>query len=615
MSSARTEEASPELRRLLQESEELLWRTTPKRGRLLVDGFGALLPVLFVLWMFGVFVTFVAGLVVEANGGDPLSILPAVGAVASVVVLVAAGGAFWVAKRRYDNAEYAVTDRRLVSFSGAFGRDASSVEFDSIRDLEVSVGGIDSIFDTGTIHVATEGSGDLTFRYVERPHDLAAELDAVRSGDATGIDTFETPATTANSTPASSADAQTEAETGWEFGETNWSTSSQTERHVGPGAEDVSETLLGLLRGGETLQWHYRPSKRLYFRQTMLSALLAGLLVVSIFYALFVVLPVLSDFGPLVESFFGVSATVAIAAGWVTVQTLWLVVMALAAWSVHDRLEFAATDQRVIKVGGFVGVDTSAAEWADVTDLEIKRNLMTRVFDTGNILVSTGGTARVRFGPVLEPLTHLNRLEAIRRGEAEETPILVAGETPSGISDTPAGTASVDSLSSHARRMLRDGETLVWRGTPSLVPFLVPSLLGGATLATLGTLAVPVLGLFGGVLAFVGIASAGKRALAYRNSEYVVTDQRVMSFGGAFGRDASSVEWSDVRNVETNVGPLDGPFDTGTLRFGRAGGSTAAERADTGNGNDAFPGVTFERVPDARRVAERIERGRRPDER
>lgn len=622
--------ATDELRRLLRDDEELLWRGTPNRRRLMVDAVKAMTPVFVALGLIGVFVMFVAGLAVEASGRDPLSILPVLGVAAVVVAVVVVAVGLWYANRRHEYAEYAATDRRLISFGGCFGRDSSSVDWEGVRDLEATVGGVDRAFGTGTVHVATEGRGDITFRYVDRPHELAAALDRVRTGESQAMEFGDQPGAPESSVEASSPtgtaggsrtggagetdNSAPDAGAGFEFGERRaGEDTGPAERVAGPDAEDVSETLEGLLRSGEKLQWHYRPPQRTYLRRTMVGSLLAGVIIWSLFYGLFVGGPVLAEFGPLVESLLGVPAVVAVAGGWVAVQVVWLVVMGLAAWNAKDRLEFAATDQRAIEVGGFVGLDTSAIEWSDVTDIEIKRNLMTKQFDTGSVRVQTGGGG-VRFRPVVDPMPALETIEAIRRGEFTGEPVLVAG---SGDDDALAGMeaqpTTVESLSRQARGMIRDEETLVWRGKPSVGPYVGPRLVGGLLLAGVGAVAAPFLGLFGMVLSLAGLGTAGKRALTYRNVEYVATDRRVLSFGGAVGRDSSSVDWSDVQDVEVDVGLVDGPFDTGTLRFSRAGRATPGERADAGgDGEEAFAGVQFERIPDAHRVAEVLERGRGP---
>jgi membrane protein YdbS with pleckstrin-like domain len=185
--------ATDELRHLLREDEELLWRGTPNRRRLVVDAVKAMIPVFVALGMIGVFVLFVAGLAVEASGGDPLSILPVFGGAAVVVAVLVVAVGLWYANRRHEYAEYAATDRRLISFGGGFGRDSSSVDWESVRDLEATVGGVDRAFGTGAIHVASKGRGDITFRYVERPHELAAALDRIRTGESQELEFGDQP--------------------------------------------------------------------------------------------------------------------------------------------------------------------------------------------------------------------------------------------------------------------------------------------------------------------------------------------------------------------------------------------------------------------------------------
>lgn len=620
-------DASPTLRSVLRDDERLLWRGTPHRRRLLLDAVRVIGPALGVLAMIGLFVTWVVALSVEFSGGDPTALLPYVVAAAVVVVLVVVVGALWVATRRYANAEYAATDERLISFSGAFGRDHSSVGWGSVRDLEVTVDALDGLFGTGTIYVATEGRGDVTFRYLERPHDLAAELDAIRSGGERTADTpDESPATTGTTQPSSMETRPGVGQgTGTPAGAGTTGTAEHrtrreaTARAPGPGADEVSATLRGLLHDGEEVRWHYRPPTGTYLKQSLLGGLLAGLILWSIFYGLFIGVPVLAEFGPFVESTLGVSAVIAVAAGWVVVQVVWLLALGGGVYSASDRLEFVATDRRAIKVGGWVGLDTSAVEWTNTNDIEVERNLMTHLFGTGNLVVRTGGGGRtyrgggLRFGPVVDPMAALERIEAIRRGEDGGEPILIGGGGGTSRPTPAVRTPDVSALSAQARTMLRDGETLLWRGTPSFVPFVVPRLVGGIVFAAAGavTLWIGWGGLFSLLVLLSGLSTAGKRLLTYRNAEYVATDQRVVAFGGGLGRDSSSVDWSDVHDVEVTTGAVDGPFDTGTLRFSRAGRATPAERAEAGGeSEDAFTGVQFRRVPDARAVAEVLEQGR-----
>lgn len=610
-------DGSDALDSLLRDDEQLIWRGTPHRGRLLVDVVPLIGFVLVPLGMIGLFVSWIALLAIEFSGGDFTAVLPVMGGIALVVVLGVVAAALWAAHRRYQHAEYAATDRRLISFSGTIGRDYSSVEWGSVRDLEVTVGALDGLFGTGGVHVAPEGNGGLTFRYLDRPHDVAGTLDSIRSsGDPNGIRPHER-AETPSEGPHTGVGARDPDGTSTQAARSAEHSHPREprERTAGRETDDVSSTLERLLRDGEKLHWHYRPPVGTYLKQSVVGAVLSGILVLSIFYGLFVVIPVVAELGPLVESVLGVSTVVGVAGGWVLVLAIWTVGLSLGAYRAKDRLEFAATDRRVIKVGGWVGLDRTAVDWEHVTDVEVDRNLMTKLFGTAYIIVRSGGAAKtyrgggVRLGPIADPLAALDRIEAVRRGSDDGAPILVGrpGMTPPAVR-----TARVESLSSQARTLLRDGEEVVWAGRPSFVPFTVPSLVGGLVLAGIGVGLYAIgWGLFAVFVVIGGISTAGKRLLAYRNVEYVATDQRLLSFGGAVGRDSSTVEWEDVHDVEVRSGAFDGLFDTGTLRFSRAGGATPAEQRETGgDSREAFTGIRFQRVANPRPLAELLERRR-----
>lgn len=615
--------ASEQLRNLLDDDEELLWRGTPHRIRLLVTDMRILIPILVPLGMVGLFVTWMVALWIEFSGGDPMSVFAIMGAIGLVVVLLIALAVYWLANRSYDHAEYAATEDRLIAFSGTFGRDYSGVSWDSVRDLEVAVGPLDRLFDTGSIHVATEGSGDISFRYLEHPHELAATFESIRAG--------EKPAQplTDEGLAAGKETEPTAAETGGGFDferehdeevepadrEDRSQPTGRRARQAGPGAEDVSATLEGLLRADEELRWHYRPHTGTYLKVSVVGAVLVGLILWSIFYGLFVGIPVFAELGPAIEALLGISVVSAFLAGWLLMQVIWVVGVTVLSYRASDRLEFAVTDQRAIKVGGMVGLDTSAVAWETVTDVEVDRNLMTKLFGTAYVYVRTGGGGQtyrgggVRFGPVQDAMAAVERIEAIRRGEDQGAPILVRGAP----SDPPPVDAPDPSrLSAQAKTLLRDGEELLWCGRPSFIPYVGPSLLGGAVFTAVGIVLLSIgWGLFAVFVVFGGLSTAGKRLLSYRNAEYVATDRRVLAFGGGIGRDSSSVDWDDVQDVEVETGPFDGPFGTGTLRFSRAGAATPTERQSSGNDSDnPFTGVRFQRVPDARSIAEVLEHGR-----
>lgn len=168
-------EPTAQLRTILREGEVLRWHAGPRAapiyaqhgvvGLLLLFFFG---PFLF----FGLIFGFVIG---EAAGNQALG--PGM-----LILALGTGFLFLVgvplsAKLRYDKAEYAATDERLIQFGGVVGRDYSTIKWENVRDVEANVGVIDRIFGTGSLQLTVAGVGGPTggggvkFAYVETPYE------------------------------------------------------------------------------------------------------------------------------------------------------------------------------------------------------------------------------------------------------------------------------------------------------------------------------------------------------------------------------------------------------------------------------------------------------------
>lgn len=163
----------------------------------------------------------------------------------------------------------------------------------------------------------------------------------------------------------------------------------------------------------------------------------------------------------------------------------------------------------------------------------------------------------------------------------------------------------VSNGSEHLRRMLRDGESLRWRGKPSKRAHYLTNVLGGFVAGIFLTffvvsfsapfLAIGVHALAGaGMLDWIAnLGPAGALAgaaglallvlgailgltllvarLSYGHAEYAITEDRAVAFSGVIGRDFSTVDWTRVQDLEVDVGLLDKLFGTGTVRIKVAG--------------------------------------------
>lgn len=58
---------------------------------------------------------------------------------------------------RYRNTEYIITDKRLITQTGAIGLDTRFVDFDKIQEVYVKIGIADRLFGTGSLYAMTAG--------------------------------------------------------------------------------------------------------------------------------------------------------------------------------------------------------------------------------------------------------------------------------------------------------------------------------------------------------------------------------------------------------------------------------------------------------------------------
>lgn len=174
---------SSDLERVLAPDEDLLWHGKPDRRSHVVGWLAAGIPVLIFfgpfVFMFALFGIVMVGIALEAG------LLYLIGGVIGAGLLtlgVVFGGCYLLAVRAHAFAEYAVTDRRLIRFSGLVGRDYSTVDWANVEDFEVDVGLIDDRYGTGSLSAIAAGSGGITFSSILDPYGVLDTIESVRRG-------------------------------------------------------------------------------------------------------------------------------------------------------------------------------------------------------------------------------------------------------------------------------------------------------------------------------------------------------------------------------------------------------------------------------------------------
>jgi len=136
-------------------------------------------------------------------------------------------------------------------------------------------------------------------------------------------------------------------------------------------------------------------------------------------------------------------------------------------------------------------------------------------------------------------------------------------------------------------KLLRADEKVLWSGKPVKVPFILPSLvavpfglffMGFSIFWMWGAASVGAPGpfiLFGLSFVLIGlgltVGTPIRQLMRYRNTEYMITDQRVIAQTGAIGLDTRYLDLDKIQEVYVQVGFIDKMFGTGTILAVTAG--------------------------------------------
>ena len=170
---------------------------------------------------------------------------------------------------------------------------------------------------------------------------------------------------------------------------------------------------------------------------------------------------------------------------------------------------------------------------------------------------------------------------------------------------------------SELEKYLSNEEKVLWSGKPVKAPFVLPALgfiffglfflsffllmfwFSGESLTGLPFLLVVALGIG------LPLAPAGWQLLRCRNTEYGITNQRVIIQSGAIGKDISFVNLDKIQEAYVKVGFVDRLFKTGSIliltagqaAMGNIGGDTVSW--EFGPLPKITPGISVIREPNA----------------
>jgi len=528
-----TTEPTEELRRNVYPNEEIEWVVQPSgTARFVATGIGSLVGsvvtggILAAIVFFGVvFLT-----------PFPWYSFPA--AIVTFVLVVAWGMRKRVARWLFGTTEYAATNARLITFGGVFGRRFSSIPLEGVQDTQYDISTTEKLFDVGTVTVDThKGYERMAFPYTRAPADFAREVNSLASR------------------------ARSEGAPALDHGETY-------EPGEGIATEDPADGLADNVYPDEELLWVVRRDKTsrlltdtpgLVFG-ALVTGLVFGAIAFGAAYGLTQSIPSATPVGV------GVGAVVA------------FLMFAFSAVSYYrGATQYAATDRRIIEYEGRFGKHFESIPLAGIQDAEYSVSFAENLFDVGTVSVDTDrGYETMALSNVPNPpdvareISRLASSDIAHRSAVDPSEVSVADGVDA---ETP---------SEELGQNIHDDESITWVVTPdkharflkNVVQGIPGAAVGGVILGAFAGLFVgsslgPTLGVLAGGVVFVGVVAlallATVKQYLFDETEYAMTDDRLIDYSGAFGRELSGVPLEGVQDAEYSTTFVEERFGVGDV--------------------------------------------------
>jgi uncharacterized membrane protein YdbT with pleckstrin-like domain/RNA polymerase subunit RPABC4/transcription elongation factor Spt4 len=528
-----TTEPTEELRRNVYPNEEIEWVVQPSgTARFVATGIGSLVGSAVVGGILATVVFF--GMVFLTP--FPWYSLPA--AVVTFVLVVAWGMRKRVARWLFGTTEYAATNARLIKFGGVFGRRFTSIPLEGVQDTQYDISTSEKLFDVGTVTVDTgKGYEPMAFPYTKAPADFAREANSLASRSRT------------EGTP----------------------TLGHGERYE-PGegivTEEPADGLADNIYPDEELLWVVRRDKTSRLLTDTPGIVLGALITGGVFGAI--------AFGAAYGLTQSVSSAMPVGVGAGAVVAF--LMFAFSAVSYYrGATQYAATDRRLIEYEGRFGKRFESIPLAGIQDAEYSVSFAENLFDVGTVSVdSDRGYETMALSNVPNPpdvareISRLASSDIAHRSAVDPAQVSVADGVDT---ETP---------SEEFRQNIHDDESITWVVTPdrharflkNVVQGIPGAAVGGVFLGAFAGLFVgsslgPTLGVLAGGVVFVGVMVLALLATVkqyfFDKTEYAMTDDRLIDYSGAFGRELSSVPLEGVQDAEYSTTFIEERFGVGDV--------------------------------------------------
>jgi uncharacterized membrane protein YdbT with pleckstrin-like domain/RNA polymerase subunit RPABC4/transcription elongation factor Spt4 len=529
-----TTEPTDELRRNVYDNEEIEWVAQPSAtARFVSNGLGALIGGIIGGGILG-FVVFLA-----------ITIFFTQFFVFAIPAAIATGAFvfFWsirrhVARWLFGTTEYAATSARLIKFGGVFGRSFSSVPLEGVQDTQYDISTTEKFFDVGTVTVDTEkGYERMAFPYTPGPPDFAREVNSIASR------------ARQQGTPSLGPDGTYEVDDGLT-------------------SEEPAHGLMENVYPDEELLWVITQDKTSRLLTDLPGVVFGALMTGLVFGAI------------AAGAVFGLTRSVSAATGPAVVVGLFVAFLSFAVSAVsyyRGSTQYAATDRRLIEYQGRFGKQFNSVPLEGIQDAEYHVSFTENLFDVGTVTIDTDrGYERLALSNVPNPpdvareITKLAGSDVAQREAVDPSEVTVGD----GVDATTP--------TSEMEQNIHEDEAISWVVTPDKSARLMKNVVQGIPQAAVGgvllggfagAFAATMFGPTGGVvigflalLAIVALAVVGSvKQFLFDKTEYAMTDDRLIDYSGAFGREMSGVPLKGIQDAEYSTTFVEERFGVGDV--------------------------------------------------
>ena len=157
------------LESILVSGEKVIWRGKPKKRAFVINKILAMFPLALIWLLFDG--TFIGMMIASGEINEMLwFIIPFFGLHLMPVWIWLSN--VLTASKRWENTEYAVTDKRIIIMSGFIGMDYKTIYYKDIENIHLKVGFIDKLLGVGDIYFDTNDVNSVAFLDIERVYEL-----------------------------------------------------------------------------------------------------------------------------------------------------------------------------------------------------------------------------------------------------------------------------------------------------------------------------------------------------------------------------------------------------------------------------------------------------------